>query len=337
MPIPATYNYTPSGEDRTEVDYAPVRWPRTFVTWTGTNGDIIPLTGDISGRIEPAGIAISKGPAGLGMPTFDLKHDQLPNMDGGLFRSSRATTRDITIPLVIRGIDRTSTIKMHNRLMRALNPNNGPGWLTALEGDGIARHLECYYVSGAEGSDSDDSTSATLVKYPLVLRAMDPYWYSNAERQYDWHLDQGAARPFLSNDSGGYPDFFPLRISAASFSPEGLVEVVNDSSVQAWPTWSCLGSATALRLENVTTGKVFAMRDDYTLPTSKSLSIDTTPGVKTVTFQDGTNLWPRMRADSALWPLRPGKNLIKVTASGVNANTLVRLHYVPRYLSYVGG
>ncbi|MFE9404809.1 hypothetical protein ACFYNY_24110 [Streptomyces sp. NPDC006530] len=168
-----------------------------------SNGDIIPLTGDITGRNTPAGIALTKGPTGLGMPTFDLKADQLPNLPGGLFRSTRATTRDITIPLIIRGVDRVSFTRMHNRLLRALNPESGPGWITATEGDGIARHLECYYVSGAEGSETEENAGFNWIKLALVLRAMDPYWYSSAERQYDWHLDTGTAVPFLS--SAAYP------------------------------------------------------------------------------------------------------------------------------------
>ncbi|MFE7113945.1 hypothetical protein ACFU99_00750 [Streptomyces sp. NPDC057654] len=334
MPIPAQYDYSTDGGNPTGETYTPVRWARSFVTWTGANGDTIPLTGDIACAVEPAGIGITWGPAGLGMPSYDLKADQLPNMDGGLFRSVRATTRDITIPIAIRGVDRESATHLHNRLLRALNPHSGPGWITITEGDGIARHLECYYVSGAEGAETQDNAGFRHIKYPLVLRAMDPYWYSNAERQYDWHLSQGAAKPFLSNSD--YPGFFPLRISSTAFSPDGLVDVFNDSSVEAWPVWSCVGAATGLSLENITTGQAFRMQDEYTIPATRTMVVDTRPGVKTV-VQDGANLWPQMKADSALWSLQPGKNRLKVTAGGVNLNTLIRLHYVPRYLSYVGG
>ncbi|MFI6685376.1 phage distal tail protein [Streptomyces sp. NPDC050485] len=334
MPIPATYDDRPDIGQPSDTTYTPVPWPRTFLTWCGSNGDTIPLTGDITGRDSPAGIAIAKGPAGLGMPTFDLKADQLPNMDGGLFRSTRATTRDITIPLIIRGVDRTSLLKMHNRLLRALNPNTGPGWITATEGDGIARHLECYYISGAEGSETEENGAFTWMKMALVLRAMDPYWYSAAERQYDWHLDTGTAMPFLSN--AAYPGFFPMRISSAGFSPGGLVDAVNDSSVEAWPVWTAYGPLTSLALENVTTGQRFRLRDNVTVPTGKALVIDTRPGIKTVEL-DGVNAWPQMNADSALWPLRPGRNQLRVMATDVGPTTLIRLHHVPRYLSYVGG
>lgn len=334
MPIPAQYSYRPDGETNTNVRYQPVPWPQTFMTWTGANGDTIPLTGDITCTSSPAGIAVTKGPAGLGMPTYDLKADQLPNMDGGLFRSVRATTRDITIPLLIRGVDRTSTIRMHNRLLRALNPGQGPGWITAYEGDGVARHLECYYVSGGEGAETEEVAGFTRIKYAVVLRAMDPYWYSNAEFQHDWHLDQGTAQPFLS--SSGYPSFFPVRISSTTFSPDGTVTVTNDSSVEAWPVWSCTGAASGLRLENTTTGEAFRLRDTFSIPASQTVTVDTSPGVKTVAM-GGVNLWPQMRADSVLWQLKPGKNVLRVTAGDVNENTLIRLHYVPRYLSYVGG
>ncbi|MFJ8384744.1 phage distal tail protein [Streptomyces sp. NPDC094438] len=334
MPIPATYDNRPDVGQPSDTTHTPVPWPRTFLSWTGSNGDTIALTGDLTGRNSPAGIAITKGPAGLGMPTFDLKSDQLPNMDGGLFRSTRATTRDITIPLILRGVDRTSLLQVHNRLMRALNPNTGPGWITATEGDGIARHLECYYVSGAEGSEAQENAGFTWMKMALVLRAMDPYWYSAAERQYDWHLDTGTALPLLSNST--YPGFFPMRISSAGFSPGGLVDAVNDSSVEAWPVWTAYGPFTSLALENVTTGQRFRMRDNVTVPAGKALVIDARPGIKTVEL-DGVNAWPQMNADSALWPLRPGTNQLRVAATGVGPTTLIRLHHVPRYLSYVGG
>lgn len=334
MPIPADYDYSPDGGLPAHIPYDPISWPRTFATWTGANGDIIPLTGDVACSHGPAGIGITAGPTGLTMPTYELKADQLPNLDGGMFRSIRATTRDVTIPIVIRGVDRTSLIKMHNRLLRALEPHRGPGWLTMYEGDGIARHLECYYVSGGEGSETAENSMFTQLKYPLMFRAMDPYWYSNGERQYDWHLDQAAALPFLSN--ADYPAFFPLRMSSTVFSPDGTVTVVNDSSIEAWPTWSCIGSATGLQMENLTTGQAFRMRDDFTIPALQTMTVDTATGVKTVTM-DGANLWPQMRADSSLWSLKPGPNVIRVTAGGTNLNTLIRLHFVPRYLSYVGG
>ncbi|GAA0579382.1 phage distal tail protein [Streptomyces crystallinus] len=334
MPIPATYNDRPDIGQPDDAAYTPVSWPRTFLAWSGSNGDIIPLTGDITGRNTPAGIALTKGPAGLGMPTFDLKADQLPNLPGGLFRSNRATTRDITIPLIIRGVDRVSFTRMHNRLLRALNPEAGPGWITATEGDGIARHLECYYVSGAEGSETEENAGFNWIKLALVLRAMDPYWYSSAERQYDWHLDTGTAVPFLS--SATYPGFFPMRISSASFNSGGLVDAPNDSSVEAWPVWTVTGPLTGLALENVTTGQSFRLRDNVSVPAGKALVIDTRPGIKSVQL-DGANAWPQMTTDSALWPLRPGKNRLRVTASGVGPTTLIRLHHVPRYLSYIGG
>ncbi|GGP72060.1 phage distal tail protein [Streptomyces melanogenes] len=334
MPIPATYNVQPDPGQPRDPTYTPVGWPRTFLTWTGAAGDIIPLTGDITGRTSPAGIALTKGPAGLGMPTFDLKNDQLPNMDGGLFRSTRATTRDITIPLIIRGVDRTSLLKMHNRLLRALNPTLGPGWITATEGDGIARHLECYYVSGAEGSETQENAGFTWIKTALVLRAMDPYWYSDAERQYDWSVDPTAvSRPFLSNSN--YPAFFPLRISASALNSGGLVDIIHDSSVVAWPVWTCTGPIAGLSLENTATGQTFRLRDDATVPPGKTLIIDTRPGIKSVTL-DGVNAWPQMRADSALWSLRPGRNTVRVTARDGTPSTLIRLHYTPRYLSYLG-
>ncbi|MCZ4097308.1 phage tail domain-containing protein [Streptomyces sp. H39-C1] len=336
MPIPAKPVHVPDSGIPPGGDYVPIRWPRTFMTWTGANLDIIPLTGDLSCTAGSAGIGIPSGPAGLGMPTFDLKADQLPNMDGGLFKSVRATTRDITIPVVIRGVDRISAIKLHNRLLGALNPNIGPGWITVSEGDGIARHIECYYLSGGEGSETRDNAGFTWIKYALVFRAMDPYWYSNAERQYDWTLTQESSTPFLS--SSAYPSFFPMRISAASFQPDGTVEVVNDSSVESWPVWSCVGPATGLILENRTTGKSFKMRDAFTVPSEDTMTVDTNPGVKTATLKSsGTNLWPEMKADSALWSLHPGKNVLKVTAVDVSINTLIRLHFVPRYLSYIGG
>ncbi|AYV29635.1 phage distal tail protein [Streptomyces virginiae] len=334
MPIPASYNQQPDAGGTVLPDHQPVRWPRTFVTWTGSNGDVIPLTGDITGRESPAGIAITKGPAGMGMPTFDLKADQLPNMAGGLFRSARATTRDITIPLIVRGIDRTSTVRMNGRLLRALDPYAGPGWITVTEGDGVARHLECYYVSGAEGSEAQENAAFTWFRHALVLRAMDPYWYSNAERQHDWSAGNGPLLPFLSG--GSYPGFFPMRITSAGLGSDGLVDAVNDSAVEAWPVWTIYGPLSGLSLANTTTGKTFRLREEAILPGGKALTIDTRPGIKSAEI-DGVNAWPKVQVESQLWPLRPGKNRIRVTAAAVSATTLIRMHYVPRYLSYSGG
>ncbi|RGD62457.1 hypothetical protein DR950_36085 [Kitasatospora xanthocidica] len=337
MPIPAKYSEFPEPGGLNKGPYAPVKWPHTYVTWTSANGDVIPLTGDISGR-RPAGLAVQWGPSGFDLPTYDLHADQLPNMDGAMFRTTRATSRDVTIPLYIRGLDRKSLITMKNRLFSALNPHAGPGLLTVRDGDLPARHLKCFYVSGLEGNETQESAGFLHIRYALILRAMDPYWYSNSENQFDWSLKSSDVGSFLSPPKDLHRKFLnPLRIGSASLGPEGVVEVNNPSSVESWPVWSISGRATGLKVLNKTTGKSFAFSSNYTVPDDQVATVDTRPGFKNVALDDGTNLWPHLAPNPALWALAPGRNIVQVEGGDYDDKTLIRLHFTPRYLSYTGG
>ncbi len=335
MPIPATYDYFPDhGGGGDKQKYNPVTWPHTFVTWSGSDGRIIPLTGDLTCRDNPAGIGIMWGPQAFDMPSYDVKSDAIPNMDGSLFKSARATSRDITIPIRIQALDRKSLIALKQYLFHSLNPLRGPGRITVTEGDGHPRHLECYYVDGAQGNEGRDQAGFYWITYALVFRAMDPYWYANRHDQVEWHIYKDDAKPFLSEH------FLPLQVGATGFKPGDPVTVTNDSSLDCWPVWTVEGPISSMAVKNLTTGESFDFLDNFTIQVGEKATIDTTPGVKSVILRDKTgeeNLWPQVKPASAMWSLIPGDNQITITGAEPGDATVVRVTYVPRYLSYSGG
>ncbi|AJC54003.1 phage tail domain-containing protein [Streptomyces sp. 769] len=342
MPIPATYDYFPDHGGSGKEKYQPVLWPYTFVTWTGSDGKTIPLTGDIQCQSSPVGIGILRGPQALDMPTYDLKSDALPNLAGSLFKSVRATSRDITIPIRIQALDRKSLIEMKQYLFHSLNPYRGPGKITVTEGDGSPRHLECYYVDGAQGAEGEDQAGFVFIQYALVFRAMAPYWSSNRHEQFDWHIASQHDKPFFSDQ------FLPLQVGSSGFTPGTPVTVTNDSSLECWPVWQVSGSITALSLTNETTHETtgetiresFAFLDDFTINKGQTATIDTSPSIKSVVLNDGgpeQNLWPKVKTASSMWSLKPGDNTITINGAKPDEFTFVRLTFIPRYLSYSGG
>jgi hypothetical protein len=102
--------------------------------------------------------------------------------------------------------------------------------------------------------------------------------------------------------------------------------------VESWPIWTIRGPGTALVLDNLTTGLDLSL--STTIPDDHLVTIDTTPGVKTVTGPDGANLYTDLDFDtriSALWPLRRGPNKVHIELDGATADSFVLLTWKRRY------
>lgn len=139
--------------------------------------------------------------------------------------------------------------------------------------------------------------------------------------------------------------FLPLRVAPATIADDGHSIDVN-SDVDVWPVWRITGPlgeqdtgdpTIPIKITNKTTGQQLALL--YGLPADRTLVVDTRPGIKAVYLEtrdgsQGLNLWPYVTSSDPLWPLRPGKNVIAITAAGATADTSIELAYTPRYLTY---
>ena len=72
----------------------------------------------------------------------------------------------------------------------------------------------------------------------------------------------------------------------------------------------------------------------YVLLGGESVTIDTRPGAKTVTKQDGSSLFGQLAFPPQLWSLAQGSNSVRIEFTGASASaSAVTLSYFKRYLS----
>ncbi|QLE71113.1 phage tail family protein [Streptomyces rectiverticillatus] len=329
MPIAASWDF--KVEDPPSLPPNPPQlkdWGHTYVSITGNagQGEEIPLTG-FQGRHWPA-IFMQAGATGLDMPPFEIHSDVSPNLDGSSFRDARVAAREIMIPVYLYGVDRYTLRELKRNLIRALNPRNGACVLKIQEAGQPPRYLTCYYKGGAEGNEGADSAGFRWMRYGIQLTAMDPYYWTDDFHVAEWVFGRGS--PFL----GSATPIFPLKLSEGLVSSDAF-PVLNPGDTDAWPVWEIRGPVRAFKFTHAT--RSFGITSEPTsdlIPGGRTLTIDTRPGVKTLRLDDGTNFWPKLDANPALWPLPFGRSTIGIHMVPGGSNAKLKMTIRPRYETY---
>lgn len=273
------------------------------------------------------GIITLPGIKGFDAPPFQLSYDEQPALDGGYARHVRATSREVFVPLLLFADSRPDLLALKRGFLAALNPTYGPCRITVTEGDASSRFLDAYYVSGAEGDEGQDNAGFVWIKYGLVFRAMDPYWYSGRTVERTFQAVGEELRPFFSNP------FFGLNINRTySLNQETRLTVSGD--VEAWPEWTITGPMDQATFTRIDADGEASFTLDTSLATGDTVYIDTRPGRKQVTLlSTGQNLWDSLGANPHLWSVKPGENIVRIEIAGTGNESSVRLSYRPRYVS----
>lgn len=257
----------------------------------------------------------TRGATGRHMPPAIVREEVVPDGDGSRVRSVRFDARQVVVPIYVEGPARTDLIAAVRTLARAMNPKRGEGTLRSTAADGEIRDLRCRYVDGL----GLEETFPQFAVPTLLFRASDPFWYAATDQIVEYRT--GTPSTFFP--------LFPLTLSSSTVFGDVIVD--NTGDVEAWPVWLVTGPGSDLVLRNVTTGYVIDL--PITLAAGESLTIDTRPGERTVLKQDGTNLFPNLTDDSALWPLIEGDNRIQIEFSAATAASAVQLAYRRRFLT----
>ncbi|WP_406153569.1 phage tail family protein [Streptomyces anulatus] len=305
-----------------------VHWEHTFVSITGSNGEgeEIPLTG-FSGKDWPS-FFMQAGATGLDMPPFELHSDDSPNLDGGMYRGTRATQREVLLPIFIWGVDRKTLKDQKRKLLASLNPKNGYCVLKFMESDGQPKYLYAYYKAGLEGNESEDSAGFRWLKIGIQMTAFDPWFYSDRLQVAEWDFGQGDA--FFG------ASFLPLNLSQG-FPSEVTLPVVNPGDIEAWPVWEITGPVQSFNFTGPDK-KSFAIDlqsgGGDVVPTGRTLTIDTRPGYKTLKDDQGANYYPLLAANPQLWSVPAGKSTVSIKLVSGSGVAHVRMTLTPRYESY---
>lgn len=274
--------------------------------WIDASGNEIALS-------DSPNIEVVVGPTGRFMPPVDLIEQQVPFQAGTRLKQAYVKSRDIDLPLEIMGISTSDLRSQIRNLLTMFNPLSGDGQLKIIAEDGSQRLINCRYSSGLEIQESGMSWQRVTV----VLKAFDPYWYD--------------PNPVVQTYTAGTPATFfpilPMRLTSSTVFADTTIN--NTGDVESWPTWVISGPGDTIYIRNLTTGEFINI--NYTLGGGETITIDTRLGKKTVTLNDGTNLYPNMSSDSSLWALQAGNNQIRIEMQNSKSVSSVQLSYQNRY------
>lgn len=323
--------------------FVPDNGIRSVITWITPGGEEVPLTGNIEG--VNAGVIVQPGLKGFDSPAISLILDEMPSQDGSMYRSKRAPTRELFIPLFLWAPDRTQFLALKRALINAMSPDDGIGTLRIVEpSTGSCRYIRCFLSSGLEGDDTTGN-GFTYAAYGVVLHAPDPYWYGQSQ---DVVIQMSETHPinfFTGKDRGSVgeatgPFTVPgIHLSSTYIPPSGRIITV-DGDVSAWPVWKVTGAnATSFTLRNTITNqfgetvtKSLTLNHNFS-PSGDTVTVDSRPGMKTVTSATTGNIYFELGPDPSFWALKAGFNNVEISlmSSSVDVTGSVLLTYQPRY------
>lgn len=243
------------------------------------------------------------------------------HLAGERFVKARHTAREVVVPIVVHDDADGPVDTAMAELAYRLDPTRGEVTLVHERTDGTVRHLVGRVVKGL-GPTMLPRADTHAVILPVVIRAHDPYWLAASDSTQSWELGEPAS----------FFPIFPLRLTSSELYTSATI--ANDGHLEAWPVWTITGPGDTIVLRNVTTGAVLDLTAAPALGASEVLTIDTTPGVKTIVGPGGANWFGYRSAGSSLWPLAVGSNAVDIEMSGADSVTsLVSARWRHRYLA----
>lgn len=205
-------------------------WTGLRHTWQGSDGSTWDLSDPTSGVFMTDG-----GITGLHMPQFDQYLDEYANLNGGVYRGSRAQVRNPEWTVFIWN-DGTSQgfLDRYRALWDTLDPNRPGLWTVTDVASGESRTLVCRYRSAEELNYTRDPLQAGWAVYTVTLLAEDPFWAATPVVSPVWGNDSSVN---FTGPSDAAPDFY---ISGAT---QATATLANAGDVDAWLTWTVVGGS----------------------------------------------------------------------------------------------
>lgn len=260
--------------------------------------------------------------SGRWFPTTVVDEELVPGQPGARLREVRHGPLEFAMSGWLLAATETALRTAVRSAVYLLDPTRGVGTIRATAPGGDQRDLACICVDGLPLSERLGDTATPLAqKFTLAFRAHDPYWSAVSD----------VTQAFTIGSTPSFFPFFPLRLTSSQIAVD--TTVTNDGDVSAWPVWTITGPGSGIYLRNLTTGQVldFSSLGGLTLGTGETAVIDTR--YKTVTKNDGTNLWPYLTLESSLWSLAKGSTAVRLEMAGTSGASALQLQYRPRYLS----
>lgn len=285
------------------------------VSWVDADGGItvLPVEWDAHGRF---------------MPQVIIDSDEVPGREGAVPRQARHGVHEFILPLWLTDSTPEALRTQLRTLVDVMNPVNDDdtvrlGKIQVQSVLGDVREIECAYASGLEMAEKiNDSSGPTFQRVPISFTAFDPYWQDPSP----------SSKTFTVTSVPKFFPIFPLHLTASQLVVDDVV--VNAGSVKTWPVWTITGPGTDIVLTNLTTGQKLDF-GSHALGTGEVLTVDTRPGHKSATLQDGTSVYSWVDwTVSIMWPIGRGTSVVSLDMAGITVGvSSLQVSYQQRYLS----
>jgi phage-related protein len=252
-----------------------------------------------------------------------IEHQELgnPGLPGSFIYQSLHTPHEFTLPCWFYGNTDLDLRAQLRNIVYQMSPDRGTGRIRIQSPIGDQREIWCRYSDGLNLDESPGNAGITSQKAAILFRAFDPYYYDVNPSSQTW----------TTVNAPVFFPIFPLRLTSTAVAVSATVTNLGD--VPTFPVFQVTGPATNITLANQTTG--FSMNfGSLVLTAGQTLTVDTRPGAKTTTLQDGTNVFSYLSTTSALWQLVLGGNQVQLQAAGTDlTHSSLTMTYWQRYLA----
>ncbi|MFK0288243.1 phage distal tail protein [Streptomyces sp. NPDC090499] len=275
---------------------------------------------DIGGVVIGAGTSVQViETTGLGRPPVRDNDVDQPSMDGQFAGPDYWTGRQIQFDAAVRiPGDAAACHDMIAQLQAATDPTavrlvGGQGLTMRIKRPG--RPVKSLTVRARKLDPEYKQVIHGYVPLDLEFLAHDPTFYADADSTTEiplgWLTGGGFAAPVTA----------PIYVQDGTVAADRPGWVTNSGDADTWPVIRITGPCSNVSVIHVPTGRVLAL-PTLTVPASRWVEIDTRPGYRTVTWDNGGNassyLSPSSRID--LFSLPPGQSEMRWTAFD-NTNT----------------
>lgn len=265
---------------------------------------------------DKGGFTLTQGVSGLGWGPMELTTTALAG-GGSVLRHRRLAEAEVMVPMLLAANDFYQR-RMDRRTLE--NVCDGLVEIRVTHPDGWHRSRMGYLKDGLEGSYGAGEDAPQGQVLVLSFTCPDPWWYG-AEQGFVQKVDAGR-KPFITSfDGPATIPFFPVVLASSTVAGAFQIDIAGDAP--AWPVWEVVGPGEDLLIESVDTGERIFIEGEF----GEIVTIDSKLGdISSASFTNG-ELWDRVSLDSVLFPLKPGRNRIRMTMVNARPDSEVRLRY----------
>ena len=264
---------------------------------------------------------------GVGMPKSQHFTTNAAQQHGVTFQNFRLNSRVVTMSFGVLNTDRQAMYDTNQTFIERMRQDPSTGILRFQDTNDVKYELDVHFYDGLDtGVPSRINPFSTL--YTLQFIAYDPVW-----RQ----LPQASHTSTIPTTSQlQFPITYPIQYYETTI--EDTDTIVASGTWQSNPIVTITGPILNPTVTNSTTDE--KLEFSYTVSASEVVTIDLTPGTKTITNASSTNLISKLSADSDLGTFHlavdpeaaGGSNTILMEGADATIDTSIAMSWYNRYI-----